>query len=104
MMDGAMKIPDPIIDPTMIVVAENAPRLRSSFAGSAMWTHHTRALLLFLTFRLFRFSTILGLRHGPPPARAQECRYCRRRRRGARRAAQTDAGADRPDRARDRRD
>src|SRR5271163_3647711 len=31
MMAGAMKMPDPIIDPTMIVVAEKTPRWRSSF-------------------------------------------------------------------------
>ncbi len=29
MIDGAMKMPDPIIEPTMIVVAEKTPRRRS---------------------------------------------------------------------------
>src|ERR1700722_1974898 len=33
MIDGAMKMPEPIIEPTMIVVAEKAPRRRSRVGG-----------------------------------------------------------------------
>ena len=34
-MAGAMKIPDPIIDPTRMVVAEKTPRRRSRVGGPA---------------------------------------------------------------------
>src|SRR5579883_63035 len=33
MIDGAMKMPEPIIEPTMSVVAENVPSRRSSFVS-----------------------------------------------------------------------
>src|SRR5579862_9492362 len=44
MIDGAMKIPDPIIEPTMSVAAENVPSRRSSFDPSpSIGRHPTRA-------------------------------------------------------------
>ena len=33
MIDGAMKMPEPIIEPTISVVALNTPRRRSSWAA-----------------------------------------------------------------------
>ena len=36
MIDGAMKMPEPIIEPTMIVVAEKTPRRRSSTGAGGM--------------------------------------------------------------------